>query len=541
MATSAEPPHKKQRRALSIDRADGESSAGGDADGSAALLVAPPSHPAAGEATEDASFASLITSAAQQGQQISADSNGDGSNDNADGAGITTHEANQYAHILLAQAAESSARMIEQGTAEQEHAPAPSSNEVEHPAHTHEQAHTHTHTHDAFLLGQLPEQEMAAAPAPDTFTGHGLPLARLSHSRLEELDLLLLQISHSHEPRRYGLVCRQCKTAVKPNQLAAHLTRKDAHTNFKAKTKRAMIAKTQVAELVDIIHALLQEVGVNPNDALGGTGSSSLLSFNDFFGPIANSTLPRPALPSLEIKRAAKCQRCFKLVSRTHKKAHRTEDHPDEPKDQVPFEDVRVQELARNGGVLFQIFEEGDAHLHGHGEHELVVDRGLQQHHQQQHHTMEGSGASLAQSAAEQALADHDHRAALSTVLSAITGVTSTENGSDNLNDSTNHHHALIDDSSQTASSAGIAADHLAPPPPAPSAANELESTLQHAGAAVHGGKEPGGVNAHADALADDLTHAADASDPALLSRAAAAAAAAAAAMAEHDARAEAA
>ncbi|KAK0554715.1 hypothetical protein OC846_001965 [Tilletia horrida] len=240
---------------------------------------------------------------------------------------------------------------------------------------------------------------------------------RLAHPRFEELSLLLLQISHSTEPTRFGLVCERCHTAVKPNQLAAHLTRKGSHPEFKAKTKRAMIAKTQTAELIGIANSLIQQAGHDPELSLGGLSASSLLSFEDFFGAAANPTLPRPPLPSLPMRQASKCMRCLRLVSSTHKKAHRMEEHPEDPKDQIQFVFVQAQELARNGAVLFQVFEDDQPHLH----HQDQQAQGTQQAHD----ATAAAAALLASSAVSHPSLvdqqDHDHREALNTVLSAIT------------------------------------------------------------------------------------------------------------------------
>ncbi|KAE8216164.1 hypothetical protein CF327_g647 [Tilletia walkeri] len=381
---SSEPPHKKQRRIHTDDEGLG--------DGEVSWFSPPINSEVGGSQTvaEDASATVTSTFAPNN-------AHGEGS-DEANGEDL--RDANEYAHLLLAQAAESSARMIESNSTSQQDQ-ASSSSAPGTSVHAHHQAEllselaghaTHPGEHD--------EQGLAVGTSSVTANLHDSSPPELPHERLHELDLMLLRISYGAEPVRYGLVCKQCRTAVKPNQLAAHLTRKSVHLNFKAKTKRALISKTLTAELLDIIKSLVQEAGVDPQSALGGVGPSSLLSFEDFFGPAANPLEARPPLPSLQIRQASKCQQCLRLVSSTHKKTHRIEEHPDLAKDQVPFVIVRVQELARNGGVLFQVFEEDSSR------------------------DAAAAADFAADIAAESALMDQEHREALSSVLSAITAAT---------------------------------------------------------------------------------------------------------------------
>ncbi|CAD6891446.1 unnamed protein product [Tilletia laevis] len=460
---ASEPAHKKQRRIQpgSAGR-DGGGGGGGVGAGDVGGVQGSPSEvalssPAVGSqiAADDATAPSAFVS----------DAHGGPADDTSNAHGDDLRDANEYAHLLLAQAAETSARMLESNVAShQHHDPTASSSSA---------PGTSVHAHETeYLIPQAGPSTDANAAGTST---------HLAHPRLQELDLMLLRISHGSEPIRYGLVCQQCRTAVKLTQLAAHLTRKDAHLNFKAKTKRALISKTLTAELLEIINSLVQEAGADPKTAIGGLGASCLLSFEDFFGPSANPTEPRPPLPSLQIKPASKCQRCLRLVSSTHKKAHRSEEHPNMDKAQVPFVIVRAQELARNGAVLFQVFEE-----------EISPPA-----------PSNGFGAEIS---AEQALMDQDHREALSNVLSAITAATPLRDGGTSTSgehQNFNHSNSFI--------------ESPAPPQPAPDD-DELYQTSDRAGKNV------------AERIAEDLANLPDAPDPSILSRATAAAAAAAAA-----------
>ncbi|KAL9939270.1 hypothetical protein V8E36_002083 [Tilletia maclaganii] len=417
-------------------------------------------------------------------------------------------DSSEYAHLLLAQVAGGNARLLQAGAEDLHHhhlnlaasdapppadpGPAQASSDATAPAE-----------------GEPVNADAAGTDAAaDAAADHGSTLQEqneareLSHHRLGDLGLVLVQVQLASEPVRYGLVCQQCQTAVKPNQLAAHLTRKDAHPNFKVKTKRAQAAQKQVAELLDVIKRLIKDEGLDPDQALGGQGSSSLLTFEDFFGD-SDRSVARVALPSLRVRTASQCRRCWQIVSSTHKKQHRVQVHPDLAKDQVSFSPVEAQELARNGGVLFKVHSTAGGDV---AEEEPAVEAGPSGVSDSQ---QEEQGASASD---ERTDLDQDHREALSNVLSAIAAVAPVPDG--------------LTQDLRSAMADAEAATHTSIPPPLPAPLATGADVASHALSAAGSlsVSDPAGSEAaltrtpalSAPSVSEHVDHLSDAPDPSL-------------------------